>query len=289
MPFSYDGQSSDGLTSEQLKAIAGQILGSWKFWAGVAAVVAITAWGAVEVTKQFIDQRAKELEQKATNQIAQVQEQISHQISNQISAEFQQPRIRATIEQVASDRANDLLTNAIRPSLESFQAGMDQASAKLTKWSDDLAKMSKELKAPSKDIKAGQPQPTSTSPAALNLLTLVDHTVTRSGTNYVLVLLFKPTGGLPIGPVDLVAGTYRQTAKVLNFVARNAIQSDLPSINDAGDAARLKFTASGVDAPILVEIDLSGPTVVKLVSDVLDQELTLPVAVDKLQLPSAAK
>ena len=60
------------------------------------------------------------LEQKATNHIG----TAFGAISNQIVREFQQPRIRAAMEQIAEDRANELFTNSIWPSLEAFRQGL---------------------------------------------------------------------------------------------------------------------------------------------------------------------
>jgi hypothetical protein len=117
------------------------------------------------------------------------------------------------------------------------------------------------------------------------LLTLVDKNVARDGTNYDLTMFFRPTNNKPVGTVELMAGTYRQTARIVNFTARNVDQSDPPVMNDIGDAAKLRFTVSHADAQIVVELTLSAPTLVKLVGDELAEELTLPVAVDQMQLP----
>ena len=55
-------------------------------------------------------------------------------------------------------------------------------------------------------------------------------------------------------------------------------------MDNVGDAARLKFTMSRGDVPVVVEMALSGPTIVKVVGDALAEELTLPIAADQMQL-----
>ena len=59
-------------------------------------------------------------------------------------------------------------------------------------------------------------------------------------------------------------------------------------MNETGDAARLRFTVSGSEPPPLV-LELSAPTIVKLTGDALQQDVTVPVAADRLQLPSVGQ
>ena len=121
------------------------------------------------------------------------------------------------------------------------------------------------------------------------LLHLVNQTVTHSDSNLVLTLFFRPTNNKPIGDVELMAGTYRQTAKITGFTARNVQQVKPPVMNELGDAARLNFTAARTDAPIIVEVQLTAPTIVKLLGDPLEEELTLPVELDKMQMPVTSR
>ncbi len=283
----HEADSHSALTPDQLSIIAKLILGSWKFWAGVAMVVALAAWGVVEVAERLIDQRATNylntLEQQATNHIG----VASGQISNQIVREFQQPRIRAAMEQIASDRANDIFTNSIWPSLEAFRQSINEANAQLAKATNDLAALAK-------DVKAAQRKATPTSTASSGLdaaskLTLVDQAVARNGSNYILSLFFKANGSQPVGNVELIAGTYRQTARILNFAAVTPGQSKPAVMNDVGDAAQLKFTPLRSDAPIVIALELTAPTIVRVSGDELEGDLTIPVATDKLPVPTAAK
>jgi len=292
VPFSHenDPASSPAPPRVQPGNVAREILGSVKFWIGLALLVAAAAFGVVKLTEQrmtdHLDTVSRDyfnaLDEKTSNHVS---EQISTQVSNQIAAEFRQPGIKATMEQVAADRAQDLLTNAVWASLETFRAGIEQANAQLAKSTNDLAQMSRDIRLAQR--MASQLDSAGTEAPAM--LSLASQTVATNGSNYILTLVFKPTNDRPVGAVDLIAGTYRQTAKIVNFAARAPIQSDAPMLNDAGDAARLTFNVARADVPIAVDLEVTGPTIVKFVGDVLQEELTIPIAADKMQVPLGAK
>jgi hypothetical protein len=44
-----------------------------------------------------------------------------------------------------------------------------------------------------------------------------------------------------------------------------------------------------MDVPVIVELEFSAPTIVKIVGDALEEELTIPVASDKMQMPLGVK
>lgn len=250
-------------------------------------VVGLAAWGVIDVAERLIDQRATNylntLEQQATNHIG----FVYGEISNQIVREFQQPRIRAAMEQIASERVNDIFTNNIWPSLEAFRLTIDEANAQLAKSTNDLAALTKEVKAAQRKV---APTPTASSGSdATPKLTLIDQAVARNGSNYILSLFFKTNGSQLIGSVDLIAGTYRQTAKILNFSSVTPGQSEPAVMNDLRDAARLKFTPPGGDAPVVIALELTAPTIVRVSGDGLEGDLTIPVAADKLPAPTAGK
>lgn len=291
VPFSYENDPAPVLAPRpQPGHVAREIFGSVKFWIGLALLVAAAAFGVVKLTeRQAADHLTamgrdyfNALDEKTSNHVS---EQISTQVSNQIAAEFRQPRIKATMEQVAADRAQDLLTNAVWASLETFRAGIERANAQLAKSTNDLAQMSR-------DIRLAQRMASQlASPGAEppGMLSLASQTVATNGSNYILTLYFKATNDRPVGPVDFIAGTYRQTAKIVNFAARAPLQSDAPTLNEAGDAARLTFNVARADVPIAVDLEVTGPTIVKFVGDVLQEELTIPIAADKMQVPLGAK
>lgn len=287
VPLIHDFEPRSPLTPDQLRLIAKLILGSWKFWAGVAMVVALAAWGVIEVAEQIIERRTTDyldtLEQQATNHIR----VVYGQLSNQIVREFQQPRIRATMEQIANEHFDDILTNSIWPSLEAFRQSLNEANAQLAKSTNDLAALAKEVKLAQRKVTPKSTAVVATDEASK--LTLVDQAVARNGSNYILSLFFKATGSQVIGVVDLIAGTYRQTARILNFASVTPGQSEPAVMNDLGDAARLKFTPPRGDAPIVIALELTAPTIVRVSGDVLDGDLTVPVAADKLSAPTASK
>ncbi len=270
-----------------MNRLASHVLGSWKLWAGLIVVVGLAAWGVIALAERFIDLRAANylstLEQQATNHIG----IVAGQISNQIVREFQQPRIKAAMQQIAEDRANELFTNSIWPSLEAFRHGLNDADAELTQSTNDLAALAREIRAARRKVSpAPTAAATTNSPDAAPKLTLVDQQVSKRGVNYILSLFFKATGSQPIGTVELIAGTYRQTAKILNFGAVTPGQTESAVMNDLGDASRLKFTPPRTDAPIVVALEVNGPTIVRVSGDALEGDLTVPIAAENL--PAAA-
>ena len=284
------------MTPEQLRSVARHILRSWKFWGCLVLVVAAAGLGIVALAQRIIDLRSadylKSIQEKASGQLA----GISGQISNQIAFEFNQPRIQSAIDRVARDRAAELLTNAVWPSLEAFQIAVDQARSKLTRSSNQLAFLENQIRSASlRMTNASNPsvaknlQPSSPAPPASpgsTKLALVDHAVSMHGNNYLLTLNLKKPGGMPIGVIELVAGTYKQTAKILGFSCAAPDQSPAPVFNTEGDAADLTYFASGDETTILIE--LSGPTIVRVSGDALEGDLTLPVAADKIKLAPAS-
>ena len=277
IPFVHESAPSTAFTPEQLRAVARHILKSWKFWTGLAVLVVSASWAGIEIVQRMLDARAgdylRQLDQKTTSQMALAQQQLS----NQIALELKQPRIKAAIEQIANETANDLFTNTIGPSLASFQQQMDLAGLQFAKTSNQLAKLSQ-------DVRAAQQI---AGPAAPARLVLANHTVTTNASSYTLTLFFKATNDKDVGSVVLVAGTYRQSARILNFAPINAAQPAQPIINQEGDAARLTFTAAGSDPQVAIEI--SAPTIVRVVGDPLEDEILLPVAMELAQLPTTSK
>jgi hypothetical protein len=290
VPFSYETDPATQPPRPQPVNVAREILGSVKFWMGMALLVAAAAFGVAKLTERqtadHLNAMGRDyfnsLDEKTSNHVS---EQISMQVSNQIDAQFRQPRIKATMEQVAADRAQDLLTNAVWASLETFRAGIEQASAQLAKSTNDLAQVSRDIRLAQR--MASQMASAGTEPPAM--LILASQTVATNGSNYILTLFFKTTNDRPVGTVDLIAGTYRQTSKIVSFAARAPLQSDAPMLNDAADAARLTFNVARADTPIAVDLEVNGPTIVKFVGDVLQEELTIPIAADKMQVPLGAK
>jgi glutaredoxin 2 len=281
VPFEYEAAPVPTLTPAQLAAVTKHVLGSWKLWLVLVAVVGAAIAGAVE----FINVKAQAAREEAGRE-AQADADLSaakiaEGISNQIVAQFQQPRIQSAIERVVTEKAGDILTNAVWASLDQFREKLQAANDQLAKTTNDLAVLSNNVH--QAQLAAAQMAgAVSDDPA---LLTLVDRNVTRDGTNYDLTMFFRSTKNKPVGMVELTAGTYRQTAKIVNFTARNVDQVDPPIMNDIGDAAKLKFTVSHADAQVVVDLTLSAPTLVKVVGDELAEELTLPVAIDQMQLP----
>lgn len=277
------------LTPEQIKAVTRHILRSWKFWSLLVLVVAAAGLGVVALAERIIDLRSAEyinsLQQKAAGQFA----TINGQISNQIVSEFYQPRIQAMVDRVAREKAAEMLTNAVAPSLDAFQLAVEQARSQLSRYSNQFAllDLQKQEAGKKNSNSAVTPHPAQPSAAGASpKLVLVDHSVSTHGNNYVLSLNLKKPGGGTIGPVDLVAGTYKQTAKILNFASLPLDQTASPVSNAEGDAAELSYFAPGDETTVLIEF--SGPTIVRISGDALEGDLTLPVAADKIHLSPAS-
>jgi hypothetical protein len=273
------------LSPEQVKSITRHILRSWKFWGLLVLVVASAGLGVVALAQRIIDLRSAEylnsLQQKATNQFA----AISGQISNQIVAEFQQPRVRAAVDQVARAKAEELLTNSVWPSIEAFQLAVDQARSRLAISSNQLALLEYQTKNTNQKLTnsaAARNAPRPSTSAVAPKLVLMDHSVAMHGNNYVLTLNLKNPGGSPIGSLDLIAGTYKQTARIISFASLPPDQSQPPIFNSDADAAQLSYVASSGETTIALE--LSAPTIVRITGDALEGDLTLPVAADKIHL-----
>ena len=273
------------LTPEQLKSVTKHILRSWKFWGLLVLVVGAVGLGVVALAQRIIDLRSAEylnsLQQKANNQFA----TVSGQISNQIVQEFNQPRIQSTVERVAREKAQELLTNAVWPSLEAFQISVEQARTQLARSSNQLAILESQMRNSGQRLTNSSAAKTvpQAGPADNSVkLILMDHSVAMHGNNYVLSLNFKKPGGASIGALELIAGTYKQTAKILNFASLPPDQSQPAVYNPDGDAAQLAYVATGDSTTVILE--LSAPTIVRVTGDALEGDLTLPVAADKIRL-----
>lgn len=284
VPFEYEATPAVVLTPAQMAAVTRHVLGSGKLWVTLAVALVLVTAGVVAFVKLTAKDLDTKLQQVAAHQGA-TSAQIYDAISNQVAMQFNSPNIQATIERVASEKAANTITNAVWSSLESFRTDLREAHAQLARARGEIAILSNDVK--TVQLAAGQVLSiVSNDPPFLRL---VDQAVTHTATNYTLTLLFRPSNGNNVGPVEIAAGTYRQTARILSFTARNVLRVEPTSINDVGDAADLRFTAGQVDTPILLELVLSDPTIVRLMSDSLEQELTLPVAVENMRLPRASR
>lgn len=271
------------LTPEQLSAVTRHILRSPKFWSVVGFCVAVVALSLVAFihwdTSRFKDAIAA----STSRQIAEATGSISEKISAEVAAEFQQPRIQATIERVASEKAADAISNSVWPSLEVFRSEFKAAQEELAHTKHDLTAFTNDLN--TARIAAGQVLAAVADQAPF--LQLVDKETNFNGTNYVLTMAFKPSNG-NTGPVELDAGTFLQTARIVSFTARNVAHADPATISEGGDAAALKFTTGHSDAPILVDLELTDGTIVRIVSDSLEEMLTLPMHAELMRLPPRA-
>lgn len=310
------GVPSAGLTREQVQMLARQILGSWKLWAALVVLVAAAAWGVTQVSQRIIDARSKEYLQalgaEATNRIAAASAEISKQVSNQIHSELRQPRMQAEMEQMAKDRVNDAMSNALLPSLEEFERSLFKASSQLSRSTNDLAKLDQDIKAAEHKMALAQvttPAPpaathaaapasavtpaTSNAPApstpGTSKLTMSTQSLMQNGQDYVVTVFFKQTSSTPIGQVTLEAATLVTSgAKIINFGLVTPGKSQPVVMNDAQTAAQLAFNVNGGDVPA-VAVEVTGPTIVQVSGDALASTLMLPVAPEKLSLPSTAR
>jgi hypothetical protein len=315
VPFALEEEPYAGLTQEQIRFVAGQIFSSWKFWTLLVAIVALAALGVVAAADKVIELRSRqylaEYGAQASNHIGAAFDQMS----NQIALEFKQPRIKAVIEQTARERAVDIFTNRVQPALDAFQDAVDMANSEFVKSSNALALLQAEIEDAKRQIPAplpaqaqpiaqaqpnlqtnpavvaNTPPPVSSPPATptapIPKLALFNQAIAPAGNNYLLTLVFTVTNGVS-GRVDMMAGTYKLSARILNFNQIGAGAGELPQFNDAGDVAKLSFHVTPRETPTVV-LEFSAPTIVRVISDSLDTDLTVPVAADKMRIPGAAK
>lgn len=306
---------------DAVRLLAAQVFGSWKFWAALIVIVAGAAWAIVSVADRMIDARAKAylntLSQQATNHIG----SVSSQISNQIVQEFRQPRIKAAIEQAARDKAAEIITNGVRPSLNAFEDALDVATSRLAHSSNTIAQLERNAQEAQRRIPppetfaqrqapqapaptnpptsvaatgtAAAPKPAS-APAAGNpsdtgpvKLSLSNQSIQPSGTGFLVTLNFALNNNNS-GTVDMMAGTYRQTAKIVNISPVGAAPIGPPQFTPGGDAAKIQFNVTAGQPPTVV-LELSAPTIIRIESDSFDNDLTIPVAADRMQIPPPTK
>jgi len=307
------------MSPEQARAVARQLLGSWKLWFVVLVFVGAAAWGVVQISQRVIDSRAKdylrELDERATNRLAVASAQISRQVSSQIESEFQQPRVQAAIEQVAKQRVNEALTNSIWPTVDGFRQSADWARGEFASFSNNLARLDRDVKAAQRRLTqlqaqeqaqaaalAQTPAPSAPSNAPANTpvtvapgpsgtnyqLTLANQMVSANGANYILTVFFNQVRQ-NLGFVNMEVGILRQSgAKIVAFGLVSAGQSQPMTMNDTQDAARFSFNIAAGDNPT-VAVEVTGPTIVQLSGDDLPAALTFPVAADKLLHPTPTK
>jgi hypothetical protein len=305
VPFVTAQGGAPELSSEQLSAVVTQVFGSWKFWAILAVLISLSAWAVVKVSDRVIEARSKEFLREAQERNASQMSTALSVVSNQIAGELRQPRIHAAIEQAARDQARELFTNDVVPSVAAFHDALEAANAELARATNSISAL---MAASSNSqrrlaelasnanlalaLQTNQGAPSTTAPNAGNVkalkLSLANRSITQTPNSYVLTLFFRNTGGASGGSVEMVAGTYKQTARIIAFSSMTSPTKNAAEINDVGDAARLVFDVAENESPAL-SIEFSGPTIVRFVSESFDNDLIIPVAADKITLTNASK
>lgn len=268
------------LTEEQLRAMTRFVLRSGRFWSVIGTVVILLAAGLISL----IYFESGKVSKDVSNQISTSADRVSQRVADEIAAEFQQPRIQETIQQIAAQRAADAISNGVWASLESFRAEVQEARSQLAETRGAITGMSN-------DIETARIAASHLLAAVSNdppYLQLIEAVTNFNGSNYVLSLAFKTSNANPVGAVELAAGTMLHSANIVNFTASNVDHVDSPTISDGGDAADLKFTTGQVQSPIVLTLELSDATIVRIVGDALEQTLTIPVHPELMRLPSRA-
>ena len=267
----------------------------------------------VLVADRVIDARAKvylsTLERQATNHIG----SAFGQISNQIALEFRQPRIKAVIEQAARDRSMDVFTNKVRPALEAFQDAIDLANSQLARSSNIIAQLESEALAAQRRIPPPTPTPASSTthsgPGRNGSNRASGQTSTDSICGCVGEIDFNQSHGEPNRDgLHLDAFFPGQQRRFQWFRHRGCrhlqanrahIELRLPEFQSLRSAHLLcnwrcrsikihHYFWRGPDVGAgTFRSELSSK--VRLVSDSFDTDLTIPVAAEKMQLPTAGK
>jgi hypothetical protein len=283
------------MPAENVKVVARQILKTWWFWVGLAAIV----WGGllgVEKLARIQTQRFQaELSRTASNELArnivtisntirtEVMQSISNQlareltngrtdISNQIAAALQQPRIQTAIQSAVAQQASQMMLRSVSPAVSNFQARLAREQAIAEAMVDSLTNVRPQSPPPAKE--AAKPKPAAT-PGTPTGIVYDSDTVTKDGSTYMVVVRFRKTGTDPLGVLQFAVGVYNQlAARIVGIDAGDAAIGVEKTIDSTGLEAGLNFTCPDGATP-MVQVRLSGPTVLQFVCSALPQPVTV--------------
>ena len=159
VPFVEESEMGLKLSKSQLEQISKNLVNSWRFWICFSAVflVALLIIGVPTVTVIGVHYATKSLNaslakfnaqasnklttayQDVTNRIstalqnyeqrADAQLAAAHQdVMNQIAKEFEEPRIKEIVAQVAATQASNLLSQQVSPEIENFRTGTSRTA-----------------------------------------------------------------------------------------------------------------------------------------------------------------
>ena len=103
------------------------MVGSWKLWAVVVFLAALAGGVSYGILRYQARADHEQVKRDTDRILAEASRNFSRQVSNQIAAQFEQPAIRATVDQVMAEKSAELFTNTIWPSLQAFRDSLTQA------------------------------------------------------------------------------------------------------------------------------------------------------------------
>jgi hypothetical protein len=285
------------IPAQNVKVVAGQILKTWWFWVGLAVIVWAGLLGVEKLARIQTQRFQAELSRTASNELArsiitisnniraEVMQSVSNQlarelsngtlsISNQIAAALQQPQIQSAINSAVAQQASQMMLRSVSPAISNFQARLDRERSIAEAMVDSLTNIRPPTQAPppAKEAAKPKPAPTSSTPAGI---VYDSQSVTKDGSTYLVAVRFRKTGTDPLGVLQFAVGVYNQlAARIVGIDAGDAAIGVEKTIDTTGLEASLNFACPDGVAPV-VQVRLSGPTVVQFVSAALPEPVTV--------------
>jgi hypothetical protein len=225
--FSSGEPDRNLLTPQQEKYIVSKIWNKhWKFLFGGFSVLMIISvlllvYAFVQAYRSGIDS-------------------IEKMLTTKIATEFEEPKIREVIEQVAKAEAQSVITNQINPTVEDFKARIDRVK-----------------------------------PPALKL---TSHDTEKLDTGYKITLQFTPSKNEPLGVIIFHASVDDDSdVRILDFWPSKGVfrhGKDSKKIEEDGKQALLRYSLLGVGRPS-IDLTISGKARIKIQGNYLDEALLI--------------
>ncbi|MCK4312170.1 MAG: hypothetical protein KAW88_05490 [Candidatus Cloacimonetes bacterium] len=163
---------------------------------------------------------------------------------DRVSKEFEDPRIRDTVNEVAAELAGEMMQKQIEPEIAQVKQELQEQLANVQSAVDKIEQMA--------------------APPSLSLYTT---TISNNAGVYTAVMSFEPSKTMPLGPVVFVAEIQNDSqSKILDFWPKGGafLSGDQSKKIEAdGRMARLQYQLIGFAYP-QIELKLSAPAQVKI-------------------------
>lgn len=197
-----------------------------------------------------------------------IMKSVENKMEGLVAKQFEEPRIQEVVRTVATERADALMQEQIKPEVANFKSEVGSQLEEL----QTLVVRTRELEREIADI-AELARPPS--------LSLTSSEIEQVDAGYRIMFLFTPSKNEPLGQIVFeVALPDESAASILDFwpAAGAPFTSDADSkqILENGKQARLSYALLGVGAP-RVALTVSGTTELTIYSNYLDEPINLRV------------